>query len=296
MAWSLAILAAASIAMITAGVTDIRRRNSIIDLVAESQSQATPLELPTILSWLPRRRQGGILDRILSARAAQQEKLDRKCALAQRPWGLTGAELDRLTVGGLIVWPIAGGLVATLLGVLPIYGLLAGILPALVPYATVDTKATRRRKVMAASLPDLLDLLAMIDQAGAGTELEGLRIAAGEIRGPLGEEIEKALARAVRLGASVEQVFVQLAADTQLVALDEFATSLAVSEQYGGGTYSQAIQAQAERLRTARKQEIEKKIAGLSSKMMVPLGLFILPAILLLAIGPTVPEFLKAFR
>lgn len=289
-----ALAAGISILLIIIGVEDYNREKSIVALLDDTPNTDT---LPTPLRILPVARPNSYFARLLASRKHIQDKLDRKLVLADRPWGLTGQELDRITLGGLVVWPIASILIFLLLGLsLPlalVIGIVFGGLAAGFPWMVVDTQADTRKKALNRDLPQLLDLLVMADQAGA-TEIAGLELAAREIHGPLGEEISKVLARSVTLGGDIEAVFAQLGEDTQIEALEDFATTLAVSQRYGGSTYSQAIAAQAERIRDAHQQQIEKKIATLSTTMIIPIGVFLLPCIMLIIVGPTIPTMLHA--
>jgi pilus assembly protein TadC len=49
------------------------------------------------------------------------------------------------------------------------------------------------------------------------------------------------------------------------------------------------LTAQAEQLRNQRVQELRAKIGKLATTMIVPIGAFIIPSIMLLIIGPMVP-------
>lgn len=285
-----AITAGIGIYLVVGGVENRRRRGTIMELV--DNNEATTSELPGMLRWMPK-LQRGPLARVLAKRQAQQEKLEHMCILAQRPWGLTGAELDRLTWAGAIAWPLALGLGFAVIGSQAILGLVIGFFAAFIPRIVVTRRAEARSKAISAALPVLLDLLVMADQAGL-TEIEALRVAASETGGALGNEIDKAIARITKVGGDVETVFAQLAADTQISALEDFAVTLSVSQQYGGATYSQAIASQADRLRAEHRQELEKRIGQLATLMIVPIGIFILPCILLLIVGPTIPTIFHA--
>jgi tight adherence protein C len=219
-------------------------------------------------------------------------KLDQKCALAGRPWGLTGIELMQITWVGCAILAVAGALISTLLGFTWLPGVAIGLAAGFVPRGIVDSAADTATKEMNRRLPQFLDLLVLADQAGV-EQVSALQLAATQTGGALGKAVGTAVMAIAAEKKDVTQVFGALAETTQVEAIQDLATALAISQKYSGATYSTAISAQAERMRIAYRQTVEKKINTLSTTMMLPVGLFIMPAILLIIIGPMLPAMAR---
>lgn len=247
---------------------------------------------PPVVAGLLRVPMGAHIRRMLSGQTKSIAKLDQKCALAGRPWGITGGELWQITWVGCIVWAVAGGVLSTLLGFTLLPGLAIGVGAGFIPRGIVDSAADTATKEMNRRLPQFLDLLVLADQAGV-EQVAALQLAATQTGGVLGKAVGTAVQRITAERKDVAQVFGALAETTQVEAIQDLATALTISQKYSGATYSMAISAQAERMRTAYRQLIEKKINTLSTTMMLPVGLFIMPAILLIIVGPMLPAMAR---
>lgn len=287
--FSLGLLAAGAVMLFVAGIATRRRERSVVSiLVNESTSALTPSS--RFLASVP-------VPASLVARAqftTFARRLDAKLRLAG----------SANTVGTVITTMAAAGVIGAVIGA--VVGLLAGVpfvLPALfgaavggvIPLASVHEHADRIRKAVTAGLPSLFDLLVLADSAGK-TELDGVRMAAEQIGGPLGMKLQEVLAGSARLGASPVMLFQELANQTGNPVLEDFATTLALSTTYGGSDYASALRAQAQRLREDQQAAIERKVATMSTLLILPVGVFLLPSILLIMTGPEIGPLLHALK
>ncbi len=156
------------------------------------------------------------------------------------------------------------------------------------PDAYLRFRTLRRAAQMRDVLPDLIDLLVICTESGLGMDAAIHRVSQ-EIRRSspaLAEEFYLA-ALEIRAGAGRIQALknVALRVDSQdlhalvsmLVQADRFGTSLADS-----------LRVQSEMMRIKRMQRAEEIAAKVPVKMLLPLILFIFPALLAVLIGPAV--------
>ena len=288
-ATALAIIAAAAVMAVAVTIARNNYFRSFRYLASETISAAAK---PPVVDALLRVPLGKHLSRLLAGSTKSLARLDQKCSLAGRPWGITGTELWQITWVGCGIWAVAGALLSTLLGFTWLPGVAIGLGAGFIPRGIVDSAADTATKEMTRRLPQFLDLLVLADQAGV-EQVAALQLAAAQTAGALGNAVGTAVSRVMAEKKDVTQVFGALAETTQIEAIQDLATALAISQKYSGATYSMAISAQAERMRIAYRQTVEKKINTLSTTMMLPVGLFIMPAILLIIIGPMLPAMAR---
>ena len=156
------------------------------------------------------------------------------------------------------------------------------------PTAVLDRLAERRRERIRRGVPDALDLLVVCVEAGVSLDASILRVSrdmAGihpQLAFELGQVVRK-----VSAGIPRERALQQLPKRTGVEELRTLVASLIQCERLGS-SIARVLRINAETLRLRRKQAIEKEAAEAALKMMVPLALFLLPAILIIAVGPVI--------
>ncbi|MHB1975318.1 MAG: type II secretion system F family protein [Acidimicrobiales bacterium] len=233
-----------------------------------------------------------LIRRIVSAGRERQDRLERIVVQAGRPWGITGVDLDAFTVAGSIGGAAIGIYLCLLIHETWLLGLLVGLVLGLYPRAVVSRLATERARLVKRALPGVLDLLVVAAQSGT-MQLEGLRIVADKTEGPLADAIAKVVRQVENASAEPERAFLMLAEETGVEEVAEFANALITASRYGGLSYHEALNQQADRLRIAQRQDLDKQIRSLATKIVIPMTLFFLPAIFLIMIGPSMYSVLK---
>ena len=181
---------------------------------------------------------------------------------------------------GLLLAPSQGGTARILVISMSV---LIGIVA---PTAVLDRLAERRRERIRRGVPDALDLLVVCVEAGVSLDASLLRVSrdmAGihpQLAFELGQVVRK-----VSAGIPRERALQQLPKRTGVEELRTLVASLIQCERLGS-SIARVLRINAETLRLRRKQAIEKQAAEAALKMMIPLGLFLLPAILIIAVGP----------
>jgi tight adherence protein C len=148
--------------------------------------------------------------------------------------------------------------------------------------------AKQRVLSMQRALPDSLDLMVVCLEAGLGLTATIARV--GEERAamkdPLGEEFSQ-VSRELRDGRSREEA---LRALGERNGVDDLTAliGLIVQADRLGASMAKTLRSHADVLRVKRRQRAEEAARKLPIKILFPLALFILPALFIVAIGPSI--------
>lgn len=166
----------------------------------------------------------------------------------------------------------------------------------MLPEFGLQAYARRRKRRIAAALPDALDLLVICTNAGHSLAASIVRIAE-EMRGiapALAQELDTT-AQELRLDGDSVTVLRNLAERVDVASLRTLATTLAQSQRYGTPV-TQALQVLARAERNDAMHLLEERAAKLSIKITLPMMLFILPTVVLIAAGPAALRLVSVFR
>lgn len=164
---------------------------------------------------------------------------------------------------------------------------------ARVPDFVVARKARRRQRRMAAQAPDFAELLVATTGAGLNPPL-AFRRSAEVLDGPLGEELRMTV-RGLDLGAAWGVVLEDLAERTGDVSIRRLVRAIGRSQRLGTPVAS-ALHNVAEDLRNERQAHAEELARRAPVKMLFPLVFLILPAFLLLTVGPVLLATLRSLH
>ena len=146
------------------------------------------------------------------------------------------------------------------------------------------------------TLPDILDLVTVCVEAGLS--MDAALIRATETpqfdKDPLAREIKIATME-TRAGKPRIESLKDMAQRTMVDDVSAFVTMLSQTERFGT-SLSRALRSYADALRTKRRQIAEEAAAKTTIKMIFPLILFIMPALLVVILGPALVQILKIFR
>ncbi|WP_179400909.1 type II secretion system F family protein [Burkholderia guangdongensis] len=249
------------------------------------------------------RRVASIGERMPVVDATQRSKLAMRLARAGfRERGAVSmlAGLKIVVGAGLALVAIATG------GHLPRIGeyfvfralLMAGafMIGMMLPEFVLGIVIGRRQKSIAAYLPDALDLLVICTNAGNSLAV-GIRRVATEmtwICPPLADEFS-VTADQLQIGSDSASALNALAARIGLPSVRALVTTLVQSQQYGT-PITQSLRVLSRTERTMQIVALEEKAAKLAPKMTLPMMLFIVPTVALIAAGPAVIRLVWVFR
>lgn len=156
----------------------------------------------------------------------------------------------------------------------------------MLPFILLKRKIRARKKALARGLADALDLMVVCVEAGLGVNQALMRVA--EEMDRVSPEIADELTMVtleMRAGTPREDALRNLSDRTgnedvrswvnMMIQTDKFGTSIADSLRIHSDT-----------LRTKRQQRAEEEAAKLTVKMLIPLVLFVFPAIFIVILGP----------
>jgi tight adherence protein C len=234
---------------------------------------------------------------------------DAKYRLKLQKEMLQGGYRSRSSVSILLAIKFATGLVCAALTVMlgshiPVIGafpavrgtmmLFVFIVGMIIPEYVVAFRASRRRKEMAACLPDALDLLVICTNAGNSLGVSIRRVAdeLTTICPPLSSEFALT-ADELKLSGDSTRALHELAERINLPSIRALIATLTQSMRYGT-PITQALRTLSRTERLAHIVSLEEKAAKLAPKMVVPMMLFILPAVVVIAAGPAVIQLMNA--
>jgi tight adherence protein C len=143
----------------------------------------------------------------------------------------------------------------------------------------VNQRVRQIRKAMA----DVVDLIVLAIEAGMGFD-QAVGQAVEKTKGPLTEELRRVLDE-VRVGKQQEDAFRDMAERVRMPELTLLVAAIAQAMRMGTGL-GQALRLQATEIRERRMAFIREQAGKLPVKMMLPLVLFIFPALFVVILGP----------
>ena len=154
-------------------------------------------------------------------------------------------------------------------------------------------KTEKRREKILNALPDALDLLVVCVEAGMGLDSAISRVAKDSKDGSpeLSDELHF-MTLELRAGKSRRDALKNLSLRTNLDEVKSLVTLLIETEKFGT-SMAEALRVYSDSYRIQRQQRAEEVAAKLPVKLLIPLGLFIFPALFVVILGPA---FISIYR
>jgi tight adherence protein C len=185
-------------------------------------------------------------------------------------------------------------------GTSPLVKLLVVLIAVLIGFAGPDAYLSRRQRFLVGryrqAFPDLLDLLVVCIDAGMTIEGAFNRVQAEIMKRcwELGKNIEL-MGAEMRAGRSTIEALDSLADRLNLDEASSFITMLRQSIELGSDI-AEALRVFSDEMREKRLLRAEETANKLSVKMVIPLGLFIFPVVLLVIMLPVIIKLLAVLR
>jgi tight adherence protein C len=174
----------------------------------------------------------------------------------------------------------------------PVGGVLLLLVMYIYPDVWLKKTIQKRHLSIQRALPNVLDLLTLSVEAGKDF-LTSLRdILARRRRDPLGEELERTF-HEIQLGKKRVQALKDLVKRVQQPDLSAVMNSIIQSDELGV-SIAQLLKIQGDQLRMKRFQRAEKLANEAPVKMIFPIALFIVPAVMIIMGAPLVMQTMKA--
>ena len=161
------------------------------------------------------------------------------------------------------------------------------------PGLVLDVLVNRRRRLLRLSLPDALDLMVVCVEAGLALD-QALGVVSREL-GITHREISEELSLVsleMRAGTRRAEALEHLAQRTGESELRKLVAILIQSDRFGT-SMAEALRTHSEFMRIYRRQQTEERANKIGVKMIFPIFFLILPAIMLVALGPALLQLQK---
>lgn len=151
------------------------------------------------------------------------------------------------------------------------------------PEIYVNRKLEERQAEVLNDLPDVLDQLTVIVEAGLGFDSAvGRLVETGD--GPLIDEFGRVL-RGIRLGQTRAEALEGLANRTQVPEVKQFVAAIKQTESIGV-PMARILRTQSHHMRELKRLSAEERAMKLPVKLVLPMVMCMLPALFLVLIGP----------
>ncbi len=219
----------------------------------------------------------------LTARIVRKENMsiyEAKLSAAGYPLGLNIEGFIALKYGLLVVCLIIGLLSRSM----PLFIVFAGF-GLLAPNYLLKNSEKKRKDEIIRSLPDILDLLSVSVEAGLGFD-QAIQKVTEKSNGPLADEFEKTL-QEINMGKPRREALRDMANRVDVDDVTVFLSAIIQADQLGV-SISNVLRVQSKQGRANRRMRAEERAQKLPIKILIPLVIFIFPAIIIVLLGPAV--------
>lgn len=228
--------------------------------------------------------------------ADYRDRLRRRLTLAGNPRGM---DADRMLAIQFVLGFGTAGLFTAVafIGRIPAAGWLFVGAPLVAvaffgPDLWLGSTIHKRQGAIRRALPDMLDMLTISVEAGLGFDAAIAKLVRNST-GPLAREFARML-KEVQSGASRSDALRNLSRRTEVPELNAFIMAIIQADAFGISV-STVLRTQSKEMRLKRRQYAEEMAQKAPVKMVFPLILCILPATIIVVLGPAVISFGQAF-
>jgi tight adherence protein C len=161
-----------------------------------------------------------------------------------------------------------------------------------IPVVWLRGLVRKKQDAVRKALPDTLDMLSVCSAAGLGFDQAMQRISE-YYDNPLGVELGRVILE-LEVGVSRQAALRNMADRMDVSELSGFVSVIIQSEMLGM-SIADTLRSQAEQMRILRRYRAQEIAQKMPAKMLFPLAFFILPALLAVLLGPSIPAFVEIF-
>ncbi|MDQ0211840.1 type II secretion system F family protein [Arthrobacter bambusae] len=161
-----------------------------------------------------------------------------------------------------------------------------------VPDILIRSNAQKRREAIRLELPNSLDQMLISVQAGLGFEAAMARTAENG-KGPLADEFIRTL-QDIQVGRSRKDAYDDMSQRVDVPDVRSFIRAVVQADAYGIAI-AKVLKAQAQEMRTKRRQRAEEYAMKIPVKILFPLIFCIFPTLFIILLGPAVMNIIAAF-
>lgn len=195
-------------------------------------------------------------------------------------------------LGGVLLMTAAGIVARWRFGSLVFIVVIAAIVAFMLPDLWLRGKRAARKREIIRELPDMLDMLTISVEAGLGFDAALSKLVRNS-RNALSQEFGRML-QEVQAGSSRKQALRALAERIDVSETSTFVTSIIQADMFGV-SISKVLRTQAGEMRLKRRQHAEEEAQQAPVKMVIPLVTCILPATMIVIMGPAAVRIWSLF-
>ena len=246
----------------------------------------------TIASWLERVIQ--FLGKFTPDRMSKE--MEHKLMIAGNPANLNGQKLFAIRIVLMLIGVIVAFLLNSDFQNIDNISLLMGggilFLCVFFPSIWLSGQARNRQDEVRRALPDALDMLSVCASAGLGFD-QSLQKISTYWDTELGREIKRTI-QEMEMGITRSEALRNLSQRLEVNDLSQFVAIITQAEKIGM-SYADVLTSQANQLRIMRQVRAREMANKLPAKIIIPVLLFIFPALIAVIMGPIVPIFMNLF-
>jgi len=219
--------------------------------------------------------------------------MEKKLIIAGKPGNLTAGSFFVIRFFLFIIGVVLALFINRDINNISLNSLLIGVVIILVllilPELWLKSKVQTRQDEILRGLPDALDMLSVCASAGLGFD-QSLQKISGYWETELGYELKR-VTEEMEMGLTRSQALRNMSERLEVDDLSRFVAILIQAEKIGM-SYADVLHSQATQMRVMRQlraHEIANKLPG---KMIIPLALFIFPALIAVILGPAIPTIM----
>ncbi len=176
------------------------------------------------------------------------------------------------------------------LGYSPIFLVSLGFVGIYFPHLHANTERKRRYQSVIVDLPFFIDLLALSTEAGLDFIGSIQRVVEKAEDSVLADELGQVL-RDLKLGSTRAEALKKMSERLDIPEITSFVTVL-IDADATGASIGGVLKQQSVQMRLERFTRAEKEGARASQTILIPLMLFILPAVFIMVFGPIIIQFM----
>jgi tight adherence protein C len=197
-----------------------------------------------------------------------------------------------LLVGGGFLALLFNRDIRNLTAISVIIGLLIIALSFFLPVLWLNGQIKAKQYEIRRELPNALDMLSVCADAGMGFD-QSLQKISLYWDTDLGHELKR-VTQELEMGISRADALKNMSDRLDVEDLSRF-ISIIIQAELIGMSYAEVLHAQAQQMRVLRQYWAREVANKLPAKMIIPLALFIFPALIAVILGPTIPTILNIF-
>lgn len=251
----------------------------------------SPIFARTLFRWVARRMPEP------DPRSREGKKLAHKLMQA----GIARSDAAQLFQIARLTMTMGGALLGLLLGayvgaarIMPMVLMVIGAgVGAFVPHYYLNHLASGRHQAISSQLSDILDLLVVCVEAGLGLT-EAIKIVGSEAdrqKQEIGKELAIVSAE-MSAGTTLGDALREFGMRTGVEDIKPLAATLVQSEQLGA-QIGPSLRSMSDSIRTSRRLRAEEAAQKTTVKILFPLVLFVLPAMMSVIVGPAMIQVMQ---